>query len=82
MFWRNNESDSNRMKLNIELNINKETEPQLLEYVQSTLLFLNVMSDTHLNTEYVDNCDDSVTIRLNEYEITEETINKMNMKTS
>lgn len=70
------------MKINFECTVNKYDEPDMLEQVQSILLVTNMLSPTKLKSEYVDNCDGTITIRVKDYELTSEALEDMNNRTS
>lgn len=69
------------MKLNIEATLNKEEESDMIENIQSLVVMLNLMSSVRINSEYVDNNDGTVTIRLLDYEVTQDTIEDLNQQT-
>ena len=68
------------MKLNTQIILDKEKETDLIEQFQCLLIALNMISSTKINSEYVDNNDGTIELRLIDYEITENDIDNMHSR--
>lgn len=69
------------MILNFEVTLDREKEFSMYENIQSLLMMAQMMAPYRLESEYVtSDYDSKVTIRLKNFEITEETIENWNQQ--
>ena len=65
------------MITNLEMTFNVEEEFAMMESMMYTLQALQLISPYKLNMEQVDNSDGTVTLRLNNFELTNEMLNNI-----